>query len=428
MRRIFCLFLFAAIAVALDAQNPISPEGVYIADPTARVGKDGKMYIYGSLDIVPGSYCSDHYHVLSSKDLRTWKLHENSFKWETTLYAPDMIRKGRTYYLYYDDPSGGEWVATSGSPTGPFRHGTRIEGPSGIDPNIFIDDDGQAYYFWGQFSAKGAKMDPDMKTIDKSTLVDGIVTEKQHYFHEGGFVFKRGKYYYYTYADISRQGRPTCIGYSMATSPFGPYEYKGVIIDNAGCDPEVWNNHGSVVEFDGRWYVLYHRSTRGGVTMRKACIEPISFREDGTIIEAEMTSQGAAGPLDAYAKLDARRACLLHGNVRVSLEEEGKTHEVLAGIKDGDRAAFKYLDFGEKGPGRMLLRVRSVKGGKVYMSFDQSFYAAAAQADIPSGGDGWTTVSCEIPPEAGHRGVHAVWLAFSVPGQGTAELDWIRFE
>jgi hypothetical protein len=28
------------------AQNPIVPPGVYIADPSAHVWKDGKMYVY----------------------------------------------------------------------------------------------------------------------------------------------------------------------------------------------------------------------------------------------------------------------------------------------------------------------------------------------------------------------------------------------
>lgn len=84
-------------------------------------------------------------------------------------------------------------------------------------------------------------------------MVDGLVTEKDHYFHEGSFVFKRGKYYYYTYASIRRQHQATCLSYAMSESPLGPYVYKGEIIDNAGCDPAVWNNHGCVVEFNGRW-------------------------------------------------------------------------------------------------------------------------------------------------------------------------------
>ncbi|MBQ6286474.1 MAG: family 43 glycosylhydrolase [Bacteroidales bacterium] len=428
MNRVGLSFLLmVAVSSAMLAQNPISPEGVYIADPSARVGKDGKMYIYGSLDVDPGQYCSDHYHVLSSKNLSDWTLHRNSFKSEMTLYAPDMMMKGKTYFLYYDDPQGREWVATSLRPAGPFKGGVQIDGPQGIDPNVFIDDDGQVYYFWGQFSAKGARMNPDMKTIDKNSMVDGIVTEKEHYFHEGGFVFKRGRYYYFTYADISRQGRPTCIGYSMSTSPLGPYEYKGVIVDNDGCDPAVWNNHGSVVEFNGQWYVLYHRSTSGSVSMRKACIEPIEFREDGTIKEVEMTSQGAAGPLDARALIQARRMCLTSGNARVCGEPGNPVHEIVSQAKDGDKIAFKYLDFGSTTPKKFTARVRGGNGGKIHLLLDQSFYGPRFSVEIPDV-KGWQEVTCNIPPEAGLQGVHAIWLAFSVPGSGTLDLDWFRFE
>ena len=265
------------------AQNPISPMGVYIADPTSRVDRNGKLYIYGSLDTSTKYYCSKDYHVLSSDDLRQWTLHRNCFSWTETLYAPDMMYHNGQYHLYFDTPNGNEYVAVGDTPTGPWRNAVQIEGPRQIDPNIFIDDDGQAYYFWGQFAAKGARMNPDLKTLDLSSMRDSIVTEAEHSFHEGSYVIRRGKYYYFIYADISRNGRPTCLGYSMATSPLGPYEYKGIIIDNAGCDPETWNNHGSLVEFQGQWYVLYHRSTHSSSKMRKACIEPIRFNEDAQL-------------------------------------------------------------------------------------------------------------------------------------------------
>ena len=207
-----------AMPFSLRAQNPICPMGVYIADPSSRVGPDGRLYIYGSLDESPDYYCSRNYHVLSSDDLTHWTLHPFSFRNHETLYAPDVMEKDGTWFLYYDTPDGSEYVATGSHPAGPFSDGVRIEGPRQIDPNIFIDDDGQAYYFWGQFSAKGARMNADMKTLDLTTLTDSIVTERDHFFHEGSYVIKRGPYYYYIYADISRNHRPTSIGYAMATA------------------------------------------------------------------------------------------------------------------------------------------------------------------------------------------------------------------
>lgn len=404
----FLLWFLMLLPLWVMAQNPISPMGVYIADPTARVWQDGKLYIYGSTDTVPNFYCSKTYHVLSTDNLRKWTLHSNSFQWKERLFAPDAIYKDGRYYLYYDIPNGEEYVATSDSPIGPFQNGMKIEGPKQIDPNVFIDDDGQAYYFWGQFSAKGARMNADMKTLDWSTMKDSIVTEKEHGFHEGSYVIKRGKYYYFIYADISRKGRPTCLGYAMSTSPMGPYEYKGIIIDNAGCDPETWNNHGSIVEFGGQWYVLYHRSTHASRAMRKACIEPIHFNEDGTIDEVEMTSQGAAGPLDASIKVDAARACMLKGNVRIRLMEGTDCREELGEIRSGDKAAWKYLDFGNKGLKRFHVRMKSMAGGTVIIRKDTSDGSEIARISIPAGKD-WKEYEVKCGPT---KGIHAVWMEF----------------
>ena len=444
------LTIAASLAFSvIYAQNPVSPMGVYIADPSSRVGLDGKLYIYGSLDVTPGRYCSRDYHVLSTPDLKDWTLHRNSFTNDIDLYAPDMMYRNGTYYLYYDTPRGEEFVAVSDSPIGPFHDGVKIEGPTQIDPNIFIDDDGQAYYFWGQFSAKGAKMNPDMKTLDMSSYVDGLVTEKDHAFHEGSYVVKRGKYYYFIYADISRNSRPTCLGYSMATSPLGPYEYKGVIIDNAGCDPETWNNHGSIVEFGDNWYVLYHRSTHGSRTMRKACIELIHFNADGTIDEVEMTSQGAAGPLNAFDRTDAAKACKMQGHVRIRRMDGREDREELAGIHGGDAAVWKYLDFGS-GAKKVHLRVRSKLGGRIILRADAPDGKVLGKVKVKAGKD-WTELNARIKKVSG---VHALWLEFDgvrapeddkpvaprggFPGMPGAQqqpdewelfgMDWIQFE
>lgn len=425
--------LFLQTIVALS-QNPISPMGVYIADPLSRVDPDGKMYVYGSVDKTPWTYCSTDYHVLASSDLKEWTLYRNSFASEGKndavsysnglLYAPDMMYKDGTYYLYYDLSDWTEGVATSSSPTGPFAEGTLIEGPRSIDPNVFVDDVGQAYYFWGQFSAMGAKLNADMKTIDTASIVEGIVTEQEHHFHEGSFVFKRGKYYYYTFADVSRQNRPTCIGYAMSESVFGPYIYKGVIIDNDGCDPNVWNNHGSVVEYRGQWYVMYHRATHNCPSMRKACIEPVTFNDDGTINEVEMTSQGASGALSAFSPIDAAAACLLRGSAFVCAMEDQPQREILTQMHSGDKAAWKYIDFG-KGANLLTIRLRTHGKGRVNVQLDQTWHACIGTAQVDTSGE-WTTVTCNVEKVTG---LHALWITFqSDESNAWMEMDWLRFE
>ena len=213
-----CIFLSLFILNCLKAQNPIVPAGVYIADPSAHVWKDGKMYIYGSRDESPDYYCSWTHHVLFSSDLKTWTICENSFASkgkgdqvsysDDILYAPDAQYRDGIYYLYYclASPTNTEGVATSQSPEGPFVNGRVINtmGINEIDPCVFIDDDGQAYYIWGQFTAKMAKMKPNMIEIDSSTIRDNIVTEKKHFFHEGGYMVKRNGIYYFVYAHMGR--------------------------------------------------------------------------------------------------------------------------------------------------------------------------------------------------------------------------------
>jgi beta-xylosidase len=372
-----------------SAQNPIAKPGLYIADPSSHVWKDGKLYIYGSRDENPAYYCSHDHYVLSTTDLIHWDVTPDAFASagkndqvpysDEILYAPDCQYKNGTYYLYYTlaSPVNTEGVATSNSPVGPFLNGKVIDlgGINQIDPCVFIDDDGQGYYIWGQFSAKMAKLNPNMVEIDKSTIRDSVVTEKDHFFHEGGYMVKRNGIYYFIYAHMGRADMPTCIGYSTATSPMGPFKYGGVIVDNDHCDPGNWNNHGSIVEFKGKWYVLYHRATHNSVTMRKACIEPIEFNADGSINEVEMTTQGAAGPLNGLHKLDAERACLMFGNIRIIAFTAD--NEELAGIHPNDKVGYKYLDFGP-GVDSITMRVApGHEGGRIDIGLDNMWGPSA---------------------------------------------------
>lgn len=439
MKRVVFSFLGFSLLISVYAQNPIVPPGVYIADPSAHVWNDGKLYVYGSRDESPDYYCSWSHHVLSTSDLKTWAIHENSFASkgpgdqvpysDDYLYAPDVQYKDGTYYLYYclANWTNTEGVATSTSPAGPFTNGRRLRtgGVNQIDPCVFIDDDGQAYYIWGQFTAKMAKLKPNMVEIDSTTIRDNIVTQKEHRFHEGGYMVKRHGIYYFVYAGISMQDMASCICYSMATSPWGPFKYGGIIINNDHCDPGNWNNHGSLVEFNGQWYVFYHRATHGSYTMRKACIEPIGFNEDGSINEVEMTTQGASGPLSAFQQMDAERACLLHGNVRI--EANAPDNEVLTGIRDGDKAAYKYIDFGSGAKKITFSIAPGSDPGSITVAIDNPWAWGGPTVQVPGGGDGksFTAVSLALP---NITGVHALWLRFATKGNQAFKVDWFRFE
>ena len=375
---------------------------------------------------------------METSDMRNWKVYENRFASkgdndqvpynDQLLYAPDCAFRNDTFYLYYCQPDlvSAEGIATSLKPEGPFINGQRLSLPDfqQIDPSLFIDDDGQGYYMWGQFSLKMAKMKPDMRELDVSTFRDSIITEKEHFFHEGAFMTKRNGIYYLVFADLCRSEMPTCIGYATATSPFGPFKYGGVIVDNDHCNPGNWNNHGSIAEFNNKWYVFYHRSTNGSNKMRKACVEPITFLSDGSIPEVEMTSQGAGDPLAAASRIGAEQACLLLGNIRIQPFREND--EELGQIKNEDKAVFKYIDFG-KGVKSIRIRVApGTNGGKIVLSADKPWHSQLAELNIEArkGIKKWQTLDFEVSPVTG---IHALWFQFYGEGDDLMSIDWFQF-
>lgn len=415
------------------AHNPLLPASAFVPDAEARQWKDGRMYLYGSWDIGGRSdYCSALYHVFSSSDLVSWTDHGVSFRsvgpesdvgWSgANLYAPDVAHLDDQYYLYFCLSDGSEGVACSPSPAGPFMDAAQITGMDGIDPGVFVDDDGSAYIYWGQFdNVRAARLTPDMKHIEPATTVQPL-SVAEHNFHEGSSVRKRNGVYYYVYADTGRHGgRPTCLGYSTSMSPLGPFTYRGVIIDNFGCDPAVWNNHGCIAEFNGNWYVFYHRSSKGTIFNRRVCAEPISFNSDGTIPEVEMTSRGIGAPIDARKQIDAGIACLLSGNVRIDSYALGG--ERLSDARPGDWAAYKYVDFGE-GVHTFHAMASSQTGGGIEVRLDSPDGLLAGSCCVTEFGDE-SRYSEVICPMEGAICVHALYLRFT--GSDDSLLHVCRF-
>ena len=413
-----------------SAPNPLAPHGVFIADPEAHQMPDGAWYVYGSLDVTRHQYCSRRYDMLWSADGLEWHHESSTFSTEGVagagahrLYAPDAVHHGGRYYLFYCLSDSSEGVATADHPLGPFGEARPLEGLTQIDPTVFIDDDGQGYLYWGQFSAKAARLSPDLRSVVPGSQVEGVITEAEHFFHEGCSIRKRQGIYYLSYAHIGRRNRPSCIGYATATSPLGPFTYRGVIVDNFGCDPESWNNHGCISEFQGEWYVFYHRSSQGCRSMRKTCAERITFDDQGLISEVPMTSSGIGGPLPVTARLDAGRACMLAGHVR-SCDTPGGYSD-LTEIQDGDAACYRWLDFADGADHITVCVAGGGFGGTVEVHLDAVDGPLIGIVDIAGRWPGdWATHSAEVNRTAG---LHAVWLVFRGTGEALFDLRWIRF-
>lgn len=419
--------------------NPILPIEYYTPDVEARCWEDGKVYLYGSSDKCGGDdYCSRKYHVFSSDDLKKWEVHENAFdigkawdsKKEELLWAPDCAKINEQYCLFYCTSTGGEGVAFAECPQGPFEHARPIvpANGDGIDPSVYVDEDGSIYYFWGQIRARGGKLDPDTWSLIPETIVEGILTEEEHGFHEGASMRKRNGLYYLVYTDISR-GRPTCLGYAVSRSPLGPFKKKGIIIDNSGCDPQSWNNHGSIEEVNGQWYIFYHRSTHNGYFNRRVCIEPIEFNDDGTINEVEMTTQGIDMPLDAFEKLDAYRACELRGKSYIDdyCDIENR-YEYITNLHNDDIVGFKYLNF-SKAPLAICIEASSQCYGvcvDVYLDKCDRVKIASVQVEETKGKFDFRKYEGKIEKKD-IEGVHCLYLKIKGYKESLACLKSIQF-
>lgn len=429
--------------------NPALPRDIFIPDSEARVMPDGRLHVYGSLDMSGDTeFCSTSYLGFSTGDGVHWEKDGIIFSTDPgeqaevygysqplTLGAPDCVYKDQKYYLYYCTYGNGERVAVADRPEGPFQDlGPVVPADGdGIDPAVLVDEDGSVYYFWGQYSLKGGKLKEDMLTIDSESIRENILTEHEHGFHEGASIRKISHRYYMVYTDISR-GKATCLSYAISNHPFGPYEKQGVIIDNIGCDSENWNNHGSIECFQGDWYVFYHRSSQNSIYNRRLCIEPIIIQENGRIEEVIMTSGGISGDLSAFGRIDASIACRLRQSIpffkKMSLRIEPRAGmgEVIAYTSHNDWAEYRYLDFGkENDEMTLVLRASSKKPALIEVMIEGGEKIGQCRIGNTGGWDRFEEFSCPIKPV---NGVHTLWLVIKSDQLSVgrlADLDHFQF-
>ena len=348
MKRYLFPPLLLLLALTAAAQNPVIHDQ-FTADPTARVFGD-RLYLYPSHDIFPPEgarqdwFCMADYHVFSTDNLTEWTDHgvivtQNAAPWVRTdsyaMWAPDCVSRDGRYYFYFPAaPRDGRGfaigVATADNPEGPFMCEPKpIEGISGIDPCVLVDDDGSAYIYWSGMGIRGGKLKKNMKELDgelqeiKMPRREGMpemppmkvggeeMKGLPDGFKEGPFAFKRGNWYYLTFpwvrGETGEGKNPTeTLAYAMSQSPLGPWDFKGIIM--AEHANHCWTNHHSLVEFRGQWYLFYHRNDYSprDDKRRSTRIERVTFNADGTIREVTPTMRGV-GINRAAERIDVDR-------------------------------------------------------------------------------------------------------------------------
>jgi len=273
------------------------------ADPDVQVWGD-TVWVYTSQDrkMIPGVHEShydamDGYHVFSSTDLVNWTnhgeiMHSSDISWANGgfLWAPGSARKNGKYYLYYPVKDKQlQWrvgVAIGNSPTGPFKDtGKPIDGLGGIDPKVFIDDNGEAYLY--NNSAVVARLKPNMIELAEPTkkIIYGsneIMNNDTTRFSEGSYMHKKDGNYYYSYTCLGNKNNPGM--YAMAKNPYGPFEFKG----GMASWPKGAQDHHSIIEFKGQWYYFYHIALNNLPLYKESqgrifCFDRLYYNKDGTI-------------------------------------------------------------------------------------------------------------------------------------------------
>lgn len=283
------------------------------ADPDVHVW-DGVVWMYCSQDRIVDSTkhrrhydAMDGYHVFSSEDMIHWTDHgeilhskDVDWGWENGgfMWAPGAARKDGKYYLYYPHKDKeGKWrigVARADAPTGPFEDiGKPLEGLGGIDPKIFIDDDGAAYIY--NNPGVVARLKPSM--IELAEEAKNIVYAPEEVmkndtlkFLEGAFMHKKDETYYFSYTNWKNK---TYQGYyAIADNPYGPFEWKGAMAPK----PQGAQDHHSIVKFKDQWYYFYHIAIKEYPRFKEAqgriaCYDKLFYNEDGTIQMVEHTME-----------------------------------------------------------------------------------------------------------------------------------------
>ena len=473
--------------------NPCLPENEYIPDVEPYIFGN-RVYLYGSHDRFGAPmFCMNDYVCWSAPldDLGNWKYEGVIYRKNQDpknrlglrlLFAPDVVRgtDGR-YYLYYAfDFMGIMGVAVCESPCGVFRFLGHIRHADGtlygrkkgdgfpFDPAVLVDDDKRIYLYAGFGTAVPAivtggkklefqggyamELEEDMLTIKGEPKLlfpnHGEDSFQEHEFFEASSIRKYDGTYYFVYS--SRHNHELCL--AVSDRPMEGFRFAGTLISNGdlflngNTDEEhaanyIGNNHGGLLKLKNEYYIIYHRQTNRSSYSRQVCAERIPVDENGTFLQAEMTSCGLnGGPLEGRGVYGARIACNLwsregtgrydcqrpkqryksHPYFTQEAKGDGGARQYIANMQDGSVAGFKYFRIDRDV--KISVKVRGTANGmmRVYQDADRKQAADCIPLNCTSDYR-WYSGRKNI-----EQGIHPVY--FEYIGEGALDfLEW-KFE
>lgn len=421
----------------VNAQRPII-QTKYTADPAPMVYNDTVfLYTTHDEDDAEGFKMQD-WLLYTSTDMVNWTDHGvvaslKSFDWvkrDNGAWAEQVIERNGKFYMYCPIHGNGIGVLVSDSPYGPFKDPLgkplvwQKEHWDDIDPTVFIDEDGQAYMYWGNPNCYYVKLNEDM--ISYSGDIVKLKETPEHY-QEGPWFYKRNGHYYLAFASTCC---PEGIGYAMSDSPTGPWKTKGYIMRPT---ERTRGNHPGIMDYKGKSYVfglnydLLKLETNTHYERRSVSVAEMHYNEDGTIQEVPYwadTKLEQIGTFNPFRKVEAETMAWGYGLKTTPNADKSLS---VVDVNNGEYICVRGVDFGKNKARRFEVSALPLEGGNLKIRLDAPDGKIVGNVNIPQGNETskYELYSCEVNAVSG---IHDLYLSFEGENnKDLFELDYWKF-
>ena len=421
----------------VNAQRPII-QTKYTADPAPMVYNDTVfLYTTHDEDDAEGFKMQD-WLLYTSTDMVNWTDHGvvaslKSFDWvkrDNGAWAEQVVERNGKFYMYCPIHGNGIGVLVSDSPYGPFKDPLgkplvwQKEHWDDIDPTVFIDEDGQAYMYWGNPNCYYVKLNEDM--ISYSGDIVKLKETPEHY-QEGPWFYKRNGHYYLAFASTCC---PEGIGYAMSDSPTGPWKTKGYIMRPT---ERTRGNHPGIMDYKGKSYVfglnydLLKLETNTHYERRSVSVAEMHYNEDGTIQEVPYwadTKLEQIGTFNPFRKVEAETMAWGYGLKTTPNADKSLS---VVDVNNGEYICVRGVDFGKNKARRFEVSALPLEGGNLKIRLDAPDGKIVGNVNIPQGNETskYELYSCEVNAVSG---IHDLYLSFEGENnKDLFELDYWKF-
>lgn len=421
----------------VNAQRPII-QTKYTADPAPMVYND-TVFLYTTHDEDDAEeFKMRDWLLYTSTDMVNWTDHGvvaslKSFDWvkrDNGAWAEQVIERNGKFYMYCPIHGNGIGVLVSDSPYGPFKDPLgkplvwQKEHWDDIDPTVFIDEDGQAYMYWGNPNCYYVKLNEDM--ISYSGDIVKLKETPEHY-QEGPWFYKRNGHYYLAFASTCC---PEGIGYAMSDSPTGPWKTKGYIMRPT---ERTRGNHPGIMDYKGKSYVfglnydLLKLETNTHYERRSVSVAEMHYNEDGTIQEVPYwadTKLEQVGTFNPFRKVEAETMAWGYG---LKIAPNADKSLSVVDVNNGEYICVRGVDFGKNKARRFEVSALPLEGGNLKIRLDAPDGKIVGNVNIPQGNETskYELYSCEVNAVSG---IHDLYLSFEGENnKDLFELDYWKF-